>query len=92
MLKRYVKRDKNNDSDGTSENCSQGVTGADRDINLVGASVKTTQGQKEYSINEEVLMDLGSFQQKEGLQNVCLGVNLGKAQQGEIINGPGEVQ
>ena len=31
-------------------------------------------------------MDLGSFQQKEGLQDVCLGVNLGEAQQGEIMN------
>ena len=31
-------------------------------------------------------MDLGSFQQKEGLQDVCLRVNLGKAQQGEIMD------
>ena len=46
----------------------------------------TTQGQEDYSIDEEALMDLGSFQQKEGLQDVCLGVNLGEAQQGEIMN------
>ena len=44
------------------------------------------QGQEDYSIDEEALMDLGSFQQKEGLQDVCLEVNLGEAQQGEIMN------
>ena len=31
-------------------------------------------------------MDLGSFQQKEGLQDVCLGMNLGEAQQDEIMD------
>ena len=30
-------------------------------------------------------MDLGSFQQKESLQDVCLGMNLGEAQQDEIM-------
>ena len=73
MLKRNVERDKNNDSEGTSENCARGITGADWGINLVGVSVGTTQGQKNYSIDEEELMNLGSFQQKEGLQDVFLG-------------------
>ena len=82
MLKRYVEMDKNNDTEGTLENCAQDVTGADRGINLVGASVETTHEQEDYSINEETLMDQGSFQQKKGLQNDCLGVNLGEAQQG----------
>ena len=86
MLKQYVQRDKNNDSEGTSESCAQGITGADQGINLVGVSVGGIQGQEDYSIDEEALMDLGSFQQKEGLQDVCLGVNLGEAQQGEIMN------
>ena len=86
MLKRYIERDKNNDSEGTSENCAQGVTGADRGVNLVGVSVRTTLGQDDYSIDEEALMDLGSFQQKESLQDVCLGMNLGEAQQDEIMD------
>ena len=86
MLKQYVDRDKNNNSEGISENNAQGVTGADWGINLVGVSVGTTQGQENYSIDEEALMDLGSFQQKEGLQDVRLGVNLGEAQQKEIMN------
>ena len=70
MLKRYVERNKNNDSEGTSENCAQGVT----------------QGQEDYSTDEETLMDPRSSQQMEGLQDVCLGVNLDEAQKGEIIN------
>ena len=61
MLKRYIEKDKNNNSEGTSQNCAQGVTEAATDIYLVGASVGTTQGQKEYSINEEALIDLGLF-------------------------------
>ena len=36
--------------------------------------------------HKEALIDLGSFQQKEGLQDVCLGVNLGEAHQVEILN------
>ena len=86
MLKQYVERDKNNDSERTTKNCAQGVMGTGQGINLVGVSVGTTQEQKDYSIDEEALMDLGSFQQKEGLQDVCLGVNLGEAQQEEIMD------
>ena len=46
----------------------------------------TTELQEDYNIDEEALIDLGSFQQKEGLQNVYLGVNLAEAQQGKIMN------
>ena len=35
-------------------------------------------------------MKLESFKQKDGLQDVCLGVNLGEAQQGEIMKVQGK--
>ena len=60
--------------------------GANKGINLIEVSVEATDGQKDYSINEKTLMDLGSFQKKEGLQDVYLRVNLDEELQGENIN------
>ena len=54
----------------------RGVTGADRGINFVGVSVRTTQGQEDYSIDEEALMDLGVIS-TEGPSRCLLGVEFG---------------
>ena len=56
-----------------------------RETSLFGASADVAIEQEEDSINEEELLELVGFQQKESIRDVCLGIHLSVRQQDEIM-------
>ena len=78
MLKKYIKRA---DQDGTPEQYSD-----DNQLMSCDVCTEIIGGNEDLSVNNDEMMELANYHQKETVQDVKLGVELNKTQQEEVMN------
>ena len=72
-------------TEGVQGGHSQATAVGEASVNAIGVSADVAREQEEDSIDEEELLELAGFQQKESIHDVCLGVGLSVRQQDEIM-------